>query len=579
MIPVLTAAQSRACDQGAIEGWGLPGIALMEVASRGVARVVRELSPRRVVCVCGGGNNGGDGYGAARWLHLDGIEVAIWALKEPSTGDSKTMAAVCDAMGIERVDGLGDADVIVDGILGTGVTRAIEGELAEVVEAINAHPAKVVAVDLPSGLDGDTGGPLGGPVVQADRTVTFGYAKRGLFGPQGITHAGRWQVEPLPVPEPEGDDVAMLVEPSDVAGLWPRRAEGGHKTRSGHLLVVAGSRNMAGAAVLCCLSALKAGTGLVTLAIPAGALPRLGALPPEVMVHVAGDGDVVDVTALPEIGRFTAVAVGPGLGGGEALPEATVHWLRRVWVDGDVAVVADADALVAVAGPGGAGERVVTPHPGEAGRMLSAAAGFGAGVSGGSEGVDSAGSRTRTRTGTGIGADGVEGSVSGSGADRRAEGIDSAGSRTRTRTRTGTGLGADGVDGSVSGTGTGTGLVQADRFSAVRALAGSRVAALLKGPYTLVAGADGIRVLPVVCPVLSTGGSGDVLTGLIGSLLARGLGAQDAAVLGGYVHGQAGLALARRRTTGHTAGDIARALPAVIDELMESRDAPGPAHR
>lgn len=492
---VSTAAQVRELDRRLIEEAGLPGVALMELASRAVAACIVEHFPdavrRGVLVVCGGGNNGGDGYGVARWLRGWGHPVRLLSLSPRSRGDAAVMRAICARLGIPEVAALEPAGLLVDAVLGTGLDRPVQGELAERLRAMAAHGAPVVSVDLPSGLSTDTGEVLG-VAVPAALTVTLGRLKPAFFTDTGARLAGRVEVADIGlevVPGARELTVAEVPEAADLAPLVPLRAPHTHKTREGRLLVVAGSTWMAGAAVLACRGALAAGTGLVTLLAPRGAHARLAALPPEIMLADGGPGDVLDA-ACAEVagldpGRFDALAVGPGLGGGQPLPEATGAWLRRLWQTFEGGLVYDADALP-FAGEGGPGRRLVTPHAGEAARLL----------------------------------------------------------------------------------GCEVAQVEADRFAAVRRLATGR-AALLKGPATLIAAPEGpISVNTTGSPVLATGGTGDVLTGVLGGLLARGLSARDAGRLGAWVHGRAARRLEARGPLGWTAGDVAAEISAAWAELV-----------
>ena len=491
MIEVSSAAESRELDRQVIEDLGVPGIALMEIASRGVALAVaahfRREAESGVVVACGPGNNGGDGYGVARWLHSWGIPVRLWHLSAESRGDAGVNRAVCETLGLESVDGPGEAGLLVDAVFGTGIAREVTGRYAEALAALEAHPAPVVAVDLPSGLHADTGSVLG-VAVHAAMTVTFGRAKLAMYAEPGADWVGRVQVVDIGLGLAQVTPAALVPELGDLWTRWPRRAAGGHKGRSGHLLVVAGSRAMAGAAVLACRGALAAGAGLVTLAAPRGSHGRLGALPPEVMVLDSGSGDITEPLPERALRGKTAVAAGPGLGGGSELLPTTEDWLRTLWVGCPLPVVLDADALVATASPETDAPRVHTPHPGEAGRLLER---------------------------------------------EPAE-------------------------------------VQSDRVSAARALAqraGGTV--LLKGRHTLVATPGRpVSINPTGGPVLSSGGAGDVLTGVVGALLCQGVGAHDAAILGAWVPGRAGDLIGARRSQGWTAGDVADALPDAIEELV-----------
>ena len=270
---------------------------------------------------------------------------------------------------------------------------------------------------------------------------------------------------------------AGLVESGDLS--WPRLPADGHKGVAGHVAVVAGSQAMAGAAVLACRGALGGGAGRVTLFTAKGALPRLAALPPEVMVRLSA-GEVLD--RLPDLDGFDAVVVGPGLGGGEALPAELHAQLVAWWRDAPVATVFDADALVCT-GPAAATQaRVLTPHPGEAGRLL----------------------------------------------------------------------GCSSRD------------VQRDRYAAARSLA-ARGVALLKGQHSLIDDGSFVAINPTGSPALATGGTGDVLAGLVGALLGRGVVAPVAAATAAYVHGLAGEAAGRGATASQVADGLVAAAAALPD--------------
>ncbi|MEZ4241683.1 MAG: NAD(P)H-hydrate epimerase [Myxococcota bacterium] len=321
-----TAEQVRALDAAVIEGLGLPGVALMELAAHGVAERIRahhaEEAARGVVVACGPGNNGGDGWAVARWLRAWGFPAAVWPLGAPKPGtDAHVMQEVARKAGVPERSEAGDAGLLVDAVFGTGLARDVGGRFADAVAAMNAHPAPVVAVDLPSGLHSDTGAVLG-CCVQAVRTVTFARHKVGMLLGEGPAHCGAVDVV----------DIGLA------GGHARRRARRRGAPRRGRpAAVVAGARRerprattaltdrgglgrdgRRGRAVL--LGALAGGVGRCTLLAPRGARSRLAALPPEVMVLDGGEGDVP--AALPDTGRFDALAAGPGLGGATPCPSA-----------------------------------------------------------------------------------------------------------------------------------------------------------------------------------------------------------------------------------------------------------------
>lgn len=360
-------------EQDAIERIGLPGICLMENAAKAVAMAIHRHHPASarcgVVVVCGAGNNGGDGYAVARWLQALGYPVSIWSLSTESNGDAAEMRAIATRCGIPTVTGLSGAALIVDAIFGIGLSREVTGRYAEVIGSINQHPSPVVAIDLPSGILANTGQPYG-CAIRATRTVTFQHLKPCHVTAPGTDFCGTTEVVELGLSGGVSSFCGEIPEHTDLCDLWPVREKGAHKNQCGNLLIIAGSLSMAGAGVLAAMGALASGAGLVTLAAPRGALVRLAQLPPEVMLIESGEGD--RLTPLPDAAfdRRTAVLAGPGLGGGYGdLPRKTAQWLRELWSSSSLPLVYDADALTCI-GPCTTGIRAITPHPGEAGRIL-----------------------------------------------------------------------------------------------------------------------------------------------------------------------------------------------------------------
>lgn len=384
MQPVITAAEARALDAAAMTELGLPGAVLMETAGRGVAAaVVDELAGRRgpVVVVCGGGGNGGDGYVVARALAGAGVEVAVVAVVagDALTGDARLYRDAYLAAGgavHEATDGAGvsalralltRAAIVVDAIFGVGLTRPVAGHLADAIAAINAAPGRRIAIDVPSGLHADTGATLG-CAVAADRTVTMALPKLGLVGAPGCATAGRVTAVDIGIAPRLIAALApraAIVEATDVVAALPRHGALVHKHRRGHVLVVAGSPGKRGAGRLAAMAALRAGSGLVTLAGPAEASGELTA-PDPIMTAVVTDGG--ELAAL--VRDKAAIAIGPGL------PEddAGARWVAAAIAAGRPCVV-DATGLAhAAAHPhlldGATAPVVITPHPGEAARLL-----------------------------------------------------------------------------------------------------------------------------------------------------------------------------------------------------------------
>ena len=339
MIPLATADEVRRADRRAIEELGVPGVVLMENAGRGAADLIeRVFGPargRRVAVVAGKGNNGGDGFVVARHLAGRGATVDVWLVAAAADvrGDALVNLEALRRVGVGvtevgargGIDALGrslrGADVVVDALLGTGASGAPSGLVADAIRAINEAGRPVSSLDLPSGLLAD-GGPVPEPTVRADLTVTFGLAKPGLYLLPGALHAGRVEVADLGVPREwlaRGLRLG-LVEAEDVRAALPPRSIDAHKGRHGHLLVVAGSIGKTGAAVLACRGALRAGTGLVTCAVPVSQQPVVAAQLAEAMTEPIPEtaAQTLSAKALDRVlelaARMDAVAVGPGVG-------------------------------------------------------------------------------------------------------------------------------------------------------------------------------------------------------------------------------------------------------------------------
>jgi NAD(P)H-hydrate epimerase len=364
------AAQVRELDRLAIERHGIPASALMERAGRAACEVLCARWPRarRIVVVCGPGNNGGDGYVLARLARESGREPLVMAVGKPPREGGAAAAArsACAGVAIEQFDAqrLASAELIVDAMLGTGLERALEGEWRAAVVAINATRRPVLAMDIPSGLHADTGAIMGA-AVQAEATVSFIGLKAGLFTDAGPQHAGEVHFSDLGVPPAVYatlEPFACRLTAGCLRGLIGRRSRAAYKGDFGHVLVIGGGPGMPGAARLTGEAAYRAGAGLVTLATHPVNAPTANLARPELMAH-----GMKNAAALkPLLARATAVALGPGLGRaawGKALFNAALQ--------GKQALVLDADALFFLA----ASRRrrddwILTPHPGEAARLL-----------------------------------------------------------------------------------------------------------------------------------------------------------------------------------------------------------------
>ena len=519
---LVSAARMRELDRYTIETLGVAGEVLMESAGRAVLDLVLESGrdalsapDAEVVVVCGAGNNGGDGLVVARHLALLGIRARTLLLGDPERleGDAAINCRRARAVGcaVESAWPLArpfpQRGIVVDALFGTGLSRPIQGAAADLIEHINAlresSELRVVAVDLPSGLDADTG-QIMGHAIAADATVTVNAPKIGLALEPGRRLAGEVTVARIGIAdslpgESAGDDAdsVRLWTARAAAEKLPERVAAGHKGSFGHVLVVGGSRGMSGAAVLAATAAVRSGAGLVTAGCPASLNDVLEAQCAEVMTaplpetadYALAEAALEPILALAR--ERDVVAVGPGVG---RSPEtrALLHALaERV----EVPLVIDADGLNAFEGsPEMLRTRpsatVLTPHPGEAARLLQ----------------------------------------------------------------------------------SGSGEINRDRVGAARELAAiTGAVVLLKGAGTVAASPEGRAILNGTGgPTLATGGSGDVLTGLVAALLAQGVEALEAAALAAYVHGLAGDRIARRRgEAGLMARELAEELPGAMQQLRE----------
>ncbi len=390
-ILVLTAREMRAADAAAVEA-GTPVLELMERAGRGAVDAFERAfgAPRgyRVHVVCGRGNNGGDGFVVARQLAGRGakVEVRLVARREDLEGAARANFERLAGAGVRVVEHgpAREPDFVVDALLGTGAHGALPDAMrAALVEATAGPDTRVLALDLPTGIDADTGQPLsdGGYVVRADLTVTFAHLKPAHVLEPGRSSCGAIAVVDIGVEPDPALPALEVATPAGMAALVPRRAPDAHKGDAGRALVVGGSAGLSGAVALASMAALRAGAGLVTAALPAPLEPLVKPGMPEVMTLAlpAGPGDSLTLAALvPVLARAAqaqAIAVGPGLGRAHEAAEVA----RRLVAESPAPVVLDADGLNAFAGRadalfGGAGARrsalVVTPHVGEMARLV-----------------------------------------------------------------------------------------------------------------------------------------------------------------------------------------------------------------
>ena len=368
-----SAAQVRALDAYASESLGVPGYTLMKRAGEGALRYLRSRWPTayRIVIVCGAGNNGGDGYVLARFAQAAGLTVSVLAAtpSERLKGDARQAYEDFAASG-GRIQPfapslLGEGEVVVDALLGTGLQDAVRPELAAVINAINSSGRPVFAIDVPSGLDSDTGVPLG-LAVRADCTVTFVGLKTGLFIGDGPEFAGTIYFDDLEVTSPGNEEFPPRLErilDVEIARALPRRARGSHKGDFGRVLIIGSGVGMPGAVRLAGEACLRVGAGLVTVAVAPENVAAIASGRPELICLPLND---VDELREP-IERADVVAIGPGFGRSD--------WARRALravLDCAKPLVVDADALnlVAESAPLKRDNWILTPHPGEAGRLL-----------------------------------------------------------------------------------------------------------------------------------------------------------------------------------------------------------------
>jgi hydroxyethylthiazole kinase-like uncharacterized protein yjeF len=520
MIPILRVADMRELDRLAIEELGVPSLTLMENAGRAVAEAVLAhfgaADLKRVLVVCGRGNNGGDGFVVARHLREAGVHARVLLIgaEEGLSNDARVNAEALRRSG-GGIDVLADegavqrffqsppaVDAAVDALLGTGAGGAPRGAVLEAVRGLNRMGVPVASIDLPSGIDADTGA-VPGAAVEADLTVTLAFPKRGLWLFPARRFAGIVETADIGIPGEALQAFELrdfVVEAGDVAGwlpAWPRDA---HKGTRGRLLVLGGSEGLTGAPTLAARAALRAGAGLVTAGVPRSLNDAFEVKLTEAMTLPLAEAEgrclapgAIETLREYDTTRLSACVLGPGLSRrGPALE------LARLWVSTfDRPMVVDADALFAFAGQAdrlgrgpAAGSLVLTPHPGEAAALFGTTA-----------------------------------------AEVQANRIDRA------------------------------------REWAVRL----KQVVVLKGAPTVVGSPVGEAfVNPTGGPLLATGGTGDVLAGLIGGFLAQGAAPLHAALLGVWLHGfLADLFEERRGPRGLVAGDLIDLLPLAFGELID----------
>lgn len=516
---LVTAKEMKALDVQAQNDYAMLGILLMDNAAQAVAEAVHEaltaLEGERVVIFCGGGNNGGDGLGAARWLQSYGVSVrafVVGAALDAVQGDAALELAMFTKAG-GRVEALSTeddwvlaelaaskADVLVDALLGTGFHGELEGDVLRACELLNKSEKYILAVDVPTGVNADNGA-VSENAVRADHTVTMALVKTGLLLYPGREYCGDIELADISMPvklveEYKSDKYRLTDE--IVRELLPLRKANAHKGDAGRVVICAGSPGYTGAAALASDAAVKAGAGLVSLYTPLSSRDVLAIKLTEVMVHgllermpgILGGGAASDVASSAE--AADVLAIGPGLGTSESTQEAVRTILQKITTP----VVIDADALTALAGhteilAAMQAQKVLTPHPGEMARL----------------------------------------------------------------------------------TGLEIAEIEADRINIAKKYAEQwQAIVVLKGAPTVIGCPNGtVYVNSTGNSSLATGGSGDVLTGIIAGLAAQEISLQEAAICGVYLHG-----LAAELTgidIGLAAGELAALLPQAREQVLYGAEA------
>jgi len=394
---LVTAAEMQQIDRQAIEAFGIPGRVLMENAGRGATRFLFEqfsnLKNKHVAIIAGRGNNGGDGFVIARYLAQSGIPVKVYLLSRSNLvkGDAaanlkllKLLAVPVieipdDASFSARQSAMNDPDVWVDAILGTGLKSDVEGYFKTVINFINSLHKPVFAVDIPSGLNSDTGQPCG-VCIRARATATFAFAKTGHMVYPGTDYTGVLKIVDIGIPPyitEKADPRQFLVTADLIRSCLPQRPPDAHKGTTGHLLLLAGSPGKTGAASMTSVSALRAGAGLVTLGIAESlnavlethVLETMTAPLPESQTGVLGESAFVTIEKL--MSGKKCLAIGPGLGRGTE----TKKLVRKIIQTSEIPLVVDADGLNNLAGrvqvlQSAKAPIILTPHPGEMARLL-----------------------------------------------------------------------------------------------------------------------------------------------------------------------------------------------------------------
>jgi NAD(P)H-hydrate epimerase len=514
---VVTAAEMQEMDRQTIEEFGIPGRVLMECAGRGATRTfiekVFKTGSGPIGIMAGRGNNGGDGFVIARYLFQRDFDVKVFLLSDQKSvkGDAAANLSLLRALKVPVIEipdpkrfaevrnELRHINYWIDAVLGTGLNSDVKGYFRQVLEFINSRQRPVLAVDIPSGLNADTGQPCG-VCINATVTTTFAFPKIGHVVYPGVRHCGTVDVVDIGVPPFIADQTGIqqqLVSARKVQSIVGLRSPEAHKGKTGHLMVVAGATGKTGAAAMTANAALRIGAGLVTLSIP----QQLNAIVESQLLEVMtvplpdqGTGlileEAFDAIVAHSAGK-QALVVGPGIG----TASHTRNIVHRIIKELDMPLVIDADGINNLAGHASmlrnrTAATVLTPHPGEMARL----------------------------------------------------------------------------------TGLSTKQIQQDRVAVARNFAIDHGACVvLKGARTISANPDGtVWINPTGNPGMASGGMGDVLTGMIGGLMAQGREAADAAICGVFLHGLAADILAKEGPWGYLATDVITMLPQAMGRIINN---------
>jgi NAD(P)H-hydrate epimerase len=513
MMKVATAEQMQELDRKAIETYRIPGIVLMENAGRGAAEAISEAFPdlqkMKIAIIAGKGNNGGDGFVVARYLMNSGVQGRVYLLADPKAlrGEAETNSQIFQRMKGEVISvpsskdyqkvkkELERFDLLIDAIFGTGLDAEVRGYYREVIDHLNTLQKPIVAIDIPSGLDANSGKPLG-TAIRASLTVTFGLPKIGHLIPPGPEYVGEVKVIDIGYPkklvEEEKIQAHLLDEEEIKTWLSIPRRPNTHKGDYGHLLVIAGSVGKTGAAAMACEAALRMGAGLVTLAIPKSLNSIMEMKLTEVMTEPLPETpkQTLSLRAFSSIVRLCenkkAVIMGPGVGTFKETQSLMLKLLKAL----DIPVILDADGLTALSGqskvlPISNRSLILTPHPGEMARLI----------------------RSSPKE------------------------------------------------------------VQDDRIGISRSFSQSNhLYLVLKGHRTLIATPKGeVFINPTGNAGMASGGTGDVLAGMIGGLICQGFDILQSLQVSVYLHGLAGDLMARELgEKSLIATDIIQKIPALL---------------